>query len=201
MVQGVSVGLLVSLLFALVPLLEVRRIKPLLLLRGGDSAAGAQPGGASRVPGTSIAARARAYAGSIDWLQVGVAVLVLAALVGVASWQAASLRAGAIVFAGFAAVTLVLYVAAWAVVRAVAPLAATSWFPLRHAVLSLRRPGNQTRVILLAVGFPILILIYATAGDSTRDFVGSLMAVMVGATVIAWFYTRSRTRPTEDPDT
>lgn len=151
-VQGVSVGLLVSLLFALVPLLEVRRIKPLLLLRGGDSAAGAQPGGASRVPGTRIAARARAYAGSIDWLQVGAAVLVLAALVGVASWQAASLRAGAIVFAGFAAVTLVLYVAAWAVVRAVAPLAATSWFPLRHAVLSLRRPGNQTRVILLAVG-------------------------------------------------
>ncbi len=35
--QGVSVGLLVSLLFALVPLLEVRRIKPLLLLRGGGT--------------------------------------------------------------------------------------------------------------------------------------------------------------------
>ena len=32
------------------------------------------------------------------------------------------------------------------------PLAATPYFPLRHAVVSLRRPGNQTRVILLAVG-------------------------------------------------
>ena len=32
-VQGVAVGLLVSLLFALVPLLEMRRVKPLLLLR------------------------------------------------------------------------------------------------------------------------------------------------------------------------
>src|SRR5205823_6082471 len=31
--QGVAVGLLVSLLFALVPLLEMRRVKPLLLLR------------------------------------------------------------------------------------------------------------------------------------------------------------------------
>ena len=30
--------------------------------------------------------------------------------------------------------------------------AARRWFPLRHAVLSLGRPGNQTRVILLAVG-------------------------------------------------
>jgi putative ABC transport system permease protein len=28
----------------------------------------------------------------------------------------------------------------------------TPWFPLRHAVIGLRRPGNQTRVILLAVG-------------------------------------------------
>ena len=36
--------------------------------------------------------------------------------------------------------------------RLVTPLAATPWFPIRHAVLSLRRPGNQTRVILLAVG-------------------------------------------------
>jgi putative ABC transport system permease protein len=32
------------------------------------------------------------------------------------------------------------------------PLASAPWFPLRHAVISLRRPGNQTRVILLAVG-------------------------------------------------
>ena len=32
------------------------------------------------------------------------------------------------------------------------PLALARWFPLRHAVIGLRRPGNQTRVILLAVG-------------------------------------------------
>jgi hypothetical protein len=55
-------------------------------------------------------------------------------------------------------------------------------------------------IVLLAVGFPILLLVYAVAGDDTRDFVGSLMSVMVGATVIAWFYTRSRTRPPEDPE-
>src|SRR6185437_2185710 len=34
----------------------------------------------------------------------------------------------------------------------VRPIARSRWFPLRHAVLSLGRPGNQTRVILLAVG-------------------------------------------------
>jgi putative ABC transport system permease protein len=46
----------------------------------------------------------------------------------------------------------VLYGAAWLLVRAARPLASARWFPLRHAVLSLGRPGNQTRVILLSVG-------------------------------------------------
>jgi putative ABC transport system permease protein len=148
--QGLAVGVLVSVLFALVPLLEIRRVKPLLLLRGnsgGDVSAGPR------------AARARTWKGavvqffrSLDWLQIGAGVMVTAALVGVASWQAASLEAGAIVSVGFTVVAIVLYAAAWAVVRAAVPLASAPWFPLRHAVLSLRRPGNQTRVILLAVG-------------------------------------------------
>jgi putative ABC transport system permease protein len=37
-------------------------------------------------------------------------------------------------------------------VRVTAPLARNAYFPLRHAVLNVSRPGNQTRVILLAVG-------------------------------------------------
>jgi putative ABC transport system permease protein len=78
--------------------------------------------------------------------------VVLAGLVGVASWQAASFRAGALVSGGFAGVTLALYGAAWLFVRGTLPLARARWFPLRHAVLGLRRPGNQTRVILLSVG-------------------------------------------------
>ena len=78
--------------------------------------------------------------------------MVGAGLVAVASWQAASLRAGLLVSGGFAGVALVLYGAAWLLVRAARPLARSPWFPLRHAVLGLGRPGNQTRVILLSVG-------------------------------------------------
>jgi putative ABC transport system permease protein len=145
--QGLAVGLLVSLLFALVPLLEVRRVKPLLLIRGLD----ALPGAAGSAPSTAR----RSFAGwwrAIDWTQVGATFVVSAALVSVAAWQAASLRAGAIVSIGFAAVALVLHLAGAGLVRAVRPLALAPWFPLRHAVIGLRRPGNQTRVILLAVG-------------------------------------------------
>ncbi len=88
--QGLSVGLLVSLLFALVPLLEVRRVKPLLLLRGGDATVvvAGSPVGATA---SGVVHRAGAFFRSVDWLQFGVGAVVTAALVVVASWQAASL--------------------------------------------------------------------------------------------------------------
>lgn len=133
--QAVAVGVLVSLLFALVPLLEVRRVRPLWLLRD-DTAR------------TSLGGRIR----RVDWLQWLAVLGVGACLVLVASWQAASWQAGAIVSGGLLAITLVLFTAAALIVRAVRPLRHSRIFALRHAVLSLSRPGNQTRVILLAVG-------------------------------------------------
>ncbi len=141
--QGAGVGLLVSLLFSLVPLLEVRRVKPLLLLRGGDASTLAA--GVARQP---LMERLR----GIDRVQAVVGVAVSVALAAVASWQAASLQVGLIVTGGFAVLALVLHGAGMALVRAVRPLSRTRIFALRHAVLSLQRPGNQTRVILLAVG-------------------------------------------------
>jgi putative ABC transport system permease protein len=147
--QGVSVGMLVSLLFSLVPLLEVRRVKPLLLLRGGTNAGISRP---DPLPGWWTLVGVRARFARIDWLQAAVAVGVSAALVAIASWQAASLRVGLVVSIGFAGIAFVLHLASSAIVYAVRPLAHAKGFALRHAVLSLSRPGNQTRVILLAVG-------------------------------------------------
>jgi putative ABC transport system permease protein len=143
--QGLAVGLLVSLLFSLVPLLEVRRVKPLLLLRGADiTPAGGSPAGSRRwLP----AAWQRA-----DPVQIAATLAVTAGLVGVAAWQAASVMVALVVCGGFAGIVLILHGAGALLVRAVRPLASTPWFPLRHAVISLRRPGNQTRVILLSVG-------------------------------------------------
>jgi putative ABC transport system permease protein len=143
--QGLFVGLVVSVLFALAPLLEVRRVKPLLLLRGLE---------------------AQIERAGIDWIQIGVVTAVSAALVSIAAWQAASWRVGLIVCGGFAVVTLLLHGAGVLLVRAVRPLASTPWFPLRHAVGSLRRPGNQTRVILLAVGLGSFFVIGVRALQS-----------------------------------
>jgi len=133
--QGITIGVLVSLLFSLVPLLEVRRVKPSLLLRDE-----------TRRPGRDAA-------------RIAAMVFVSAALIAVAAWQAASLRAGLVVCVGFAALAFVLLLAGRLLVRMVAPMANAPSFPLRHAVLHLSRPGNQTRVILLAVGLGAFFIV------------------------------------------
>jgi len=137
MLQGLAVGVLVSLLFALVPLLDTRHAKPLLLLRHGDA--------------PSMQPR--------DPLRIGATVLVGLGLFGVAAWQAASLEVGAYVAGGFIGVAGALHLLGRTLVRTTRPLEAARWFPLRHAALNLRRPGNQTRVVLLAVGLGSFFII------------------------------------------
>lgn len=135
--QGLAVGMLVSLLFALVPLLDTRHAKPLLLLRQGEV-----PAAAPRDP-----------------VRIAATVLVALGLVAVASWQAASLEVGTYVAGGFIGVAGALHLLGRALVRMTRPLEAARWFPLRHAALNLRRPGNQTRVVLLAVGLGSFFII------------------------------------------
>src|SRR5690606_31454884 len=134
--QGVLVGLLVALLFSIVPLLRVRRVRPSLLLR---QEAG---GGAGR-----------------DWLRAMVAVAVGVALVGVASWQAGSLQVGLVVSAGFVAIAAALWAAGWVLVKATRPLRHSRVFAVRHAALHLDRPGNQSRLVLLAVGLGCFFIV------------------------------------------
>src|ERR1019366_10358234 len=83
-VQGVVIGALVSLLFSVVPLLQVRFVRPSLLLRDETP---------PRV---------------LDWTRMAALVGVSLALVGVAVWQAGSLRVGVIVCVGFAGLAVVL---------------------------------------------------------------------------------------------
>jgi putative ABC transport system permease protein len=147
--QGLAIGLLVSILFSLVPLLEVRHVKPSLLLRYD-------------VPPPR----------SFDWLKWGVTAGVAAALVAVASWQAGSVEIGLLLSGGFVATAVVLHLAGAGLVRAVQPLRNSPYFALRHAVLHIARPGNQTRVILLAVGLGALFILGVRSLQTNllRDF-------------------------------
>lgn len=170
--QGLAVGLLVSLLFTLVPLLEIRRAKPLLLLRPDSlSAIAAESGGAFlkdlRHPLSAIGRRVRGNRARAVALPIVVAGLAL-----VATWQAGSVKAGLAVCVGFAAVTVVLHAAGAGLVRLVSPLASATWFPLRHAVRGLGRPGNQTSVILVSVGLGafFIMAVQAVQANLLRQF-------------------------------
>ncbi len=134
--QGIGIGVLVSLLFSVVPLLQVRSVKPSLLLRDETRGRRASTGPESRRHGAGLGRAGRAHR--------------LAGVV--APGRADRLRR-------VRALAVVLMLAGRLLVHAVAPLAHASSFPLRHAVLHLSRPGNQTRVILLAVGLGAFFIV------------------------------------------
>ena len=137
--QGVALGLLVCLLFAVLPLLRVRHIKPNTLLRDLDDAG----------------AGARRF----DFVRWGAGLAVLGGLVLVSSWQAASFRVGAFFLAGLLATAGALYLAAALLIRAVRRARRVRSFALRHAISSLHRPGNQTRVVVMAVGLGVFLIL------------------------------------------
>lgn len=139
--QGLGIGLLISLLFSLVPLLEIRRIKPILVIRSGTLLEGE----------------------GLSWwrdpLRVVVSLLAGLGVLALASWQAGSLKIGAIFLAGLGAMTIVLNLAAWALMRGLRGLRQVPSFALRQGINSLYRPGNQTRIILLAVGLGVFFVV------------------------------------------
>ena len=134
--QGAGIGVLVALLFSLVPLLEVRNVRPSLLLRASEAA---RP------------RRDAAWWGASG----GIGVL----LVALAAWQAGSWRVGTILACGFAAVSLVLLGAGWLLVRALRPLERSRSFAIRHAFRRVGRPGSQVRPVLLAVGLGVFLVV------------------------------------------
>jgi putative ABC transport system permease protein len=136
--QGLGLGLLISLLFSALPLLRIRRIKPNMLLRE------AEPDAPLR---------------RLDLWRALVAGLVLAGLLLLTSWQAGSLLVGVFFLGGLGMTALVLYLAAWLLIFLVRRARGLGTFAVRQAINSMHRPGNQTRVIVLAVGLGAFLVL------------------------------------------
>jgi putative ABC transport system permease protein len=165
--QGLTLGLAISLLFSALPLLRVGRIKPNVLLRedaeaGGGNAATAGANGNRR--GSWRASwfgrlRGALSPGRIGLARALVALGVTGALVALAAWQAGSIRVGAFFMAGLALTAGALQLAAMLVIFLLRRARHVRSFALRHAVNSMYRPGNQTRVVVLAVGLGAFLVI------------------------------------------
>jgi putative ABC transport system permease protein len=134
--QGAGIGLLVALLFSLVPLLDVRHVRPALLLRASETAPPRR-----------------------DAIWYGAALGISLLLVALAAWQAGSWRVGAILAGGFAGVSLVLLGAGALLVRAMRPLQRSRTLAIRYASRRVGRPGSQVRPVLLAVGLGVFLVV------------------------------------------
>jgi putative ABC transport system permease protein len=147
---GLATGLLTTLLFCLPPLLDVRAVRPVLVLRRLVESGPAGIGG-----------------WLVSWwnrrLQLGIAALVIAALGGIAWALSDSAKVGAI-FALLFTVTLAVLLALAAValftVRFVLDRTRLRLpSSLRHGLANLYRPGNQSAAVLAALGTGVMLIL------------------------------------------
>jgi putative ABC transport system permease protein len=136
--RGVAAGLIMSLLFSLAPLLEVRRVSPLMVLRTGFD-------GGRRAP---------------DPWRVALGVVIVLATTAFALWQAPVWQVGA----GFVAMLAFSFSVLAGVAKLVA-WAARRWFPrrapyvARQGLANLYRPHNRTVLLLLSLGMGTFLIL------------------------------------------
>src|SRR5262249_55976737 len=108
----------------------------------------------------------------IDFMRWVAAILVLLGLLLVVSWQAGSIKIGLLFLAGLALTSGGVYLAASLFIRFVRHARSFSSFPLKQAISSLHRPGNQTCVIVMVVGLGVFLVISIQALQSNlvREF-------------------------------
>lgn len=136
LVLGLSVGAVVSVLFSVLPLVAVRFVPPLSVLRADYQ-------------GQRIFSKTRIIA----------IILIAAFPIGFATLQAKSFFTGSMFFLGLVVALAFLYLVAIALlylVRRYFPHNAP--FIWRHALSSLFRPNNQTRVLMVTIGLGAFII-------------------------------------------
>ncbi len=137
---GLGIGVWVALLFSLRPLVALRRVSPLQALR--------------REPDAQALRRAR-----WDPLRLTLSFAIAVSVLELGLSRANTVARGIGFTVAIGASIGILWVSAallsWAARRLLRP----SWpFPLRQGIASLYRPGNQTRAVVLALGFGVFLM-------------------------------------------
>jgi putative ABC transport system permease protein len=149
---GIGTGLIVSSVFALMPLLGVRRVSPLVVLRREFEI---------------VRSTGR------DWWKIPAYGLMVICIAGLAALQVGNLLSGAVFTVAIGVVLGVLALAAFILIRTL-----RRWFPSRlpylwrQGLANLYRPANQTVVVMLSLGFGAFLLstLYLVQSNLLREF-------------------------------
>jgi putative ABC transport system permease protein len=132
---GVLLGVWIALAFALRPLVAIRRISPLQAIRRTVDPHAGPPEGR-------------------DWALFSVNAFIAATVVGIAATRSRTVLEVAAFSGGIAAVLLLLWGSAVALSRGARRTLRAGWpYVVRQGIANLYRPANQTRAVVLSLGF------------------------------------------------
>ncbi len=157
---GVAIGGWIALIFALRPLLALRNVSPLQTLRRDADA------DVLRMHWN-------------DWPRVVVNVALVASVVAIALLRSANVKQGLWISAGTGGAIAVLVVSATLLSWIARKALRTRWpYVVRQGVANLYRPANQTRSVVLSLGFGAFLIttLYLVQSNILRQFQMSIEA-------------------------
>ena len=140
LILGLATGVWVSLVFAMRPLLALRRVSPLQAIR-------------REMDNTALPREWN------DPARLTVDALLVGSIIGIVVSRIGNVRQGLYISAAIGGAVLVLWIAATLLIAAARRSTRPSWpFELRQGIANLHRPANQTRAVTLALGFGAFLL-------------------------------------------
>ncbi len=148
---GLGAGLLTTLLFSLPPLLDIRNVRPILILRRAVESSNPSEGSFLRRTLGNLRS---------SWVQIAAFAIILGGLMLLAMRVSDSRQIGSIFGLGLAAVLLVLLALAAGLLALLRLLLRRAGMRLpsvvRHGLSNLYRPGNPSAALLAALGLGVM---------------------------------------------
>jgi putative ABC transport system permease protein len=148
---GMLLGVWIALAFALRPLIAIRRISPLQAIR------------------RNVNPTARR---GTDWSLIAVNVFIAATVLAISATRSSSLREVAAFSGGISVVVIALWISAVALSHGARKAMRAGWpYVVRQGVANLYRPANQTRAVVLALGFGAFLVstLYLVQGNLLKQ--------------------------------
>lgn len=149
--KGLALGLLTTLLFALWPLLTIRSVKPVALLRQDALAA---------EPAQELASRTwRQTISQVDRTRLLTAGIIIIGLALLSMWQAGTWKIGLLFMGAFSLAIMLLGGSAWVLIRTLSVIVHPQRLTLRHAIGNIIRPGSQAVSMTIAIGIGVMVIV------------------------------------------